>query len=185
MATSSTLLLADGVTTLATLAANDLDPLWGQVATAVQARDALHAVLPDLVGTYGSAAGTLAADWYDELRAQRKVSGRFSAIVAELPTLEGMDALAGWAVDPLFAPEQDWESTRARAAGGLQRRIADVARSTITTSSIVDPRAQGWARVGRGECSWCAQYLDGKVHHVEGYDFKAHDHCQCSAEPAW
>lgn len=183
MATSPTL-LPDGIAHLATLAAADLDALWRQVTTAVQARDALKDILPSLIDTYGAAAGTLAADYYDELRARNGVPGNFGAVVADLPD-PNVDALAGWAVDPLFAKTPDWAAAVARVDGGVQRRVADIARNTIAHSSIQDPRAQGWVRVGRGDCAWCAQHIDGVVHYVEGYDYKAHDHCQCSVEPAF
>jgi hypothetical protein len=40
-------------------------------------------------------------------------------------------------------------------------------------------------RVGNGECDWCQRFLDGEVHYAEGYDFAAHDHCGCTAEPVF
>ena len=52
-------------------------------------------------------------------------------------------------------------------------------------AAVEDSRAQGWMRVGDGGCDWCQQYLDGEVHYVEGYDFDAHDHCNCTAQPVF
>jgi hypothetical protein len=70
--------------------------------------------------------------------------------------------------------------------GGTQRRIANFARLTVMGSSVADPQAQGWVRVGVGACKsgGCDQYLDGEVRSV-AYDFPAHDNCNCHAEPAF
>lgn len=180
----STAQLRSGIAHLATLANRDLAGLWDEVSDAVRAREALRDVLPALVDRYGAASATLAAEWYDDLRAKRAIRGAFTAIPADLGTA-GADVLAGVAVGPLFSVEPDWSAAQTLAEGGLQRRIANYARVTITAASIQDPGAQGWVRVGTGECTWCQQYLDGEVHYVAGYDFPAHDHCGCGAEPAF
>lgn len=178
--------LRSGVTALSTLAAHDLDGLWRQVTTAVQARDALRDVLPALIDTYGLAAGTLAADWYDELRDRAAVRGRFAAIVAELPDQGGADALAGWGVTPLFQAAPDWATARTLIEGGLQRRIANVSRFTVTNSSVKDPHAVGWQRVGLGGCDFCAMLLDrGAVYTEATASFDSHDHCRCGSEPVF
>jgi hypothetical protein len=178
--------LRSGVKILTGYAERDLDALWRQVATAVQAREALMDVLPSLVATYGDAAGTLAADYYDDLRERKGAKRRFSAIVAELPNGGGTDELARWGVSPLFAGEPDWLSAKALVAGGLQRRIANVSRLTITQSSIQDPGARGWQRVGVGECDFCQMLLGrGAVYTEATADFASHDHCNCAAEPAF
>lgn len=173
--------------TLTTLAERDLALIWSRLSTtdAIATRDALAKILPPLVAMYGAAAATLAADWYDDLRAEAGVGGRFTAITATLPDAGRTEALAGWAVSPLFAAKPDTVSALTLAAGGLQRIIANADRETVTASSIADPKAQGWVRVGNGECDWCSSLLDGEIHYVEGYGFDAHDHCHCTAEPVW
>jgi len=60
-----------------------------------------------LVAIYGSAAATLGADWYDEMRAAAAVKGRFRAIPAELPDQGRTDALARRGVSPLFSADFD------------------------------------------------------------------------------
>lgn len=167
------------------LADRDLALMWRQFDTATDARDGLLELLPELVSVYGIAAATLGADWYDDMRDAAAVKGRFRAIPTELPDLGRTDSLARWAVTPLFQSEPDFDTSLMKVAGGLQHIIATADRETVRYSSIQDPKAKGWMRVGNGGCDWCAQYLDGEVHYVEGYDFNAHDHCRCTASPVF
>jgi hypothetical protein len=167
------------------LAEKDLSLIWAQFDSADMARDGLMKVLPELVDVYGSAAATLGADWYDEMRDTAKVKGRFRAIPAELPDVNRTDALARWGVSPLFQAEPDFTTALSKVAGGLQRIIFNADRETVRVSSIEDPKARGWMRVGHGECDWCKKYLDGEVHYVGGYSFDAHDKCRCTADPVF
>lgn len=182
----STLELREGVNGLALIAATDLDVLWRQIASADEARDALQDVLPGLVDVYGAAAAAFAADWYDDLRDEVNAPLRFTAVPVEVPDT-GAEALARWGIGPLFAAEPDWASARTLVAGGLQRRIADQARATITGSSLLDPSAVGWRRVGDGHsCEFCSMLLGrGAVYTSESVKFRSHDHCGCSAAPEW
>lgn len=170
---------------LAELAAGDLRALFRQVGTADEARDALLDTLPRLTSVYGSAAATLGADWYDDMRDAQGIAKRFSAIPATLPDRGRADALARWAVTPLYQADMDFTTARIKATGGLQRIIANADRQTVRESTLQDISKAGWMRVGSGACTWCQQYLDGEVHYVEGYDFDAHDFCGCSVSPVW
>jgi hypothetical protein len=170
---------------LASLAHRDLRRLWRQVDSAEQARDALADVLPGLIHAYGLASATVAADWYDDLRDELNIDGRFFAIVADLDDV-GADELAGWSVGPLFAADPDWRAARALAEGGLQRRIANAARETVRQSSIEDPKAQGWQRSASRGCSFCQMIAArGIVFTRSSVVFAAHDHCRCVAVPAF
>lgn len=171
---------------LVALANTDLQVLWRQVTDAEIARDLLAEILPQLVNVYGQAATALAADWYDDARAEAKVSGRFRAVAAELPGEGRTEALAGWAVDPLFQENPDFDSAVNKAQGGLQRIIANAGRYTISASSIADPGAVGWQRTGEGDCAFCEMLIArGAVYTEASADFASHDHCNCAAEPAW
>lgn len=143
---------------------------------------ALAEALEELVRTYGSASASLAADWYDELRADTGVRPGFSAIIPE-PAAPGTSALVGWAVKTAT----DEESFRSLISGGLQRRITNYSRGVLTTSSVRDPRAKGWIRIGHGSCGWCAMLISRSVLYTreDTADFAAHDHCNCSVAPAW
>lgn len=140
-------------------------------------------VLSAIIATHHLSAATVAADWYDLQRYELGARGRFRAIMADPPTDARGEVMARWAATPMFTSDSAAAApvVLAKVSGGLQRVILNGARLTITRSSINDPARVGWVRVGNGECDWCQQYLDGTVHYVEGYDFKAHDNCQCDA----
>lgn len=170
---------------LTSLAASDLAHTWAQVHTPEEAKAALNDVLPGLLVLYAAAAGTVGADWYDDLRESQGVGGSFRAIVPVPPADLGAAELAGYGIGPLFGKAPDWSAAKTLIAGGVQRRIVNSPRASVVHSSLADPHARGWVRVGVGECDWCQQYLDGEVHYVQGYDFLAHDHCQCTASPVF
>lgn len=172
---------------LVRLAQVDLTVLWREVSDAVIARELLSDILPELTAVYGSAAGTLAADWYDEVRVEQEIRGRFSARVADVPPRAQTDVISRWAVSPLFDAEPDFAAALVNASGSLQRLIADVGRETVMGSSITDPQSRGWQRVTDGAaCSFC-QMLAGRgaVYKESTVSFGAHDHCGCSAAPAF
>lgn len=174
--------LRDGVQELYGYARRDLDALWRQVETAAAAEVALHDILPALIGTYGAAAAVLAANWYDDLREKTGVKGRFTAVPADIRDT-GAHALVGWAL----TEAQDYGTFQTLIEGGVQRRIANFSRSTVVGSSLADPKAEGWQRTGSGRCAFCAMLIArGAVYRSESTaDFSAHDHCHCSAVPAW
>lgn len=173
--------LRRGEQALARLAANDLAALWRQVSNAVEARKALDDVLPNLIRTYGEAAASLAADWYDEARAAAAVSKSFTALPASLDE-QGAHALSGWAADKGTTIEE----VLTLAQGGMSRRIVDWSRQTVMGSALADPSADGWQRVGVGECDFCSMLIGrGAVYSEASADFASHDHCRCSAVPAF
>lgn len=170
---------------LALRADRDLASLWRSVESAAQAHTALADVLPALVTQYGAAAATLAATWYDDLRAKQDVKGRFTAIPADLGTA-GADALAGYGAAAVARHDGLTAAAQVLVSGGLQRRIAGYARQTVMDSSIADPGARGWHRTGAGECDFCSMLIGrGAVYTSSTVDFEAHDHCKCQSEPAW
>lgn len=161
--------------------------VWRSVAgpDAAVVRDALMDTVPVLAETYGNMAGALASDYYDELRDQAAVRGRFRAQPAALPGTARYEALVRWGVDPLFTGTPDQVLALSRLSGGLQRIVADVARETVANAAIRDPQAQGWRRVARGDgCSFCRMLADrGAVYTDSSVTFKSHDNCNCSASP--
>lgn len=173
--------LHDAVRGLIVLAGRDLAALWRQVRGAAQAERALQDILPAIIDTYGAAAATLAADWYDEARAKADVSGRFTAIPADIRD-SGAQALIGWAA----SEATDLVAFQTLVEGGMQRRIVNFSRATVTGSSVADPKAIGWQRVGTGECGFCRMLIGrGAVYREATADFASHDHCHCSAVPAF
>lgn len=163
------------------VAQRDLEVLWRSVADSRDAKDALMEILPDLVETYSLAAGSLAADYYDDVRERASVKGRFAAIVPE-PGDTDTRSLVAWALQEAT----DDASFRTLVEGGFQKRISNGARNVVTTSSIADPHARGWMRIGAGECNFCAMLVArGAVYTEATVDFAAHDHDKCQAAPSF
>lgn len=177
----SALALRRTVATIDDRAKRDLGALWSRMESAAQAGEMLHDILPAIVDTYGLAAAAAAAQWYDEARDKAGVRGRFTAIPAQIDD-SGTHALIGWAVHTAA----DDAAFKALIEGGMQRRIANHSRLTVVRSSITDPGARGWQRVGVGGCDFCSMLLGrGAVYTEATADFPAHDSCQCGAEPAF
>lgn len=176
MATS----LQSDTASLVRLADRDLARLWRLVANGAAADEALHDLLPAVVREYGAAGGAIAAEWYDQQREKVDARGRFFATPIE-PDDRGAHSLVGWVIETA----RDDTALHALILGGVQRRIADHVRYTVTTSSIADPAAKGWRRVGDGKtCEFCSMLLGrGAVYTEATADFEAHDNCGCSAAP--
>lgn len=178
-----------GLVDLTALARRDLAAFWALVQDwpADQVRDALMDVLPALGDQYGDAAAELAASYFETAREQSGVRGSFSPVLAERPDRARWEALARWGVDPLFAAEPDATAALSRVSGGLQRTIADQHRLTVVESSIADPAASGWRRVGVGDsCGFCRMLIDrGHVYTEATSTFRSHDNCNCAASPSF
>lgn len=161
------------------LAESDIRELWRLVRDA--GPDALYELLPDVIDTYGSAAQSLAADYYENIREIEAAAGAFTPIV-EPPANTGTGALIGWAT----ATAADETAFQQLILGGVQRRIVNQSRDVVMLSSIADPSARGWMRIGSGGCDFCAMLIGrGAVYTERGVDFASHDHCNCNAAPAF
>lgn len=165
------------------LAENDLSALWRLVAGGANAGEALRDLLPAIVTEYGQVGAALAAEWYDEQRAKAEVRGRFTAIPVEAED-RGAQALIGWALERAT----DDASLKQLVLGGVQRRVADHIRYTVTGNSVQDRAATGWQRTGNGGCTsgFCDMLIArGAIYTEATADFAAHDWCECEAVPAW
>ena len=167
---------------LITLADRDLARLWRLVADGASAEVALRDLLPAIVEQYGAAGAAMASEWYDTAREKAGVGGSFASMPVEARD-RGTQSLIGWAVQTAT----DDRALQALILGGVQRRIADHVRDTLTGSSVADPKARGWKRVGDGSsCSFCSMLLGrGAVYTQATADFLSHDSCGCSAAPVW
>lgn len=185
--------LRTGTDSLVILAQRDLEAFWAQVAVyeaAAYAGDlaarqtltqALHDVLPGLVGPYQEAAVALAAELYDLDRLRLDIPGTFRAPGIEIP--DGGHALAGWALTEAADPQ----GLRGLVTGGLIKRIMQAGNRTVTSAAYADPAADGWQRVARAKaCDFC-RFLAGRgdVYSQESVTFASHDHCHCVATVAW
>lgn len=164
------------------LASRDLGGIFRSLQAGDSAAEALHDILPGLIERYGQATAAIAADWYDDLRDSLGVGGRFVAIPVDYRDT-GAHALAGWALDTAHNDE----SLMALLEGGIQRRVVNFGRFTITESAYRDPHADGWMRLGVGNnCPFCDVLISrGAVYSESTVTFASHDHCNCIAVPAF
>jgi hypothetical protein len=168
---------------LVQMADRDLARLWRLIAAGAAADEALHDLLPAIVTEYGAVGAAMAAEWYDQQREKVDARRAFTAVPRAADD-RGAHALVGWAL----TEATDDASLRTLILGGVQRRVADHVRYTVTDNAIADPAARGWQRVGRGGCTsgFCDMLIArGAVYTEATADFASHDHCQCSAVPAW
>jgi len=172
---------------ISTLVERDLTQFWGalDLGRPEFARDALLEFVPVLVDTYGSAAASVAADWYDEARALEVTGGGFRAIAAAPVDPEVMRAQVRFGAQHLFT--DDPLQTLAFLTGSAQKYAIAPSRETVATSAIRDPKARGWSRVTRhGSCDFCTMLAGrGHVYTEATVGFEAHGHCNCAASPAW
>lgn len=168
-------------------ALRELGVAWPSGSSAEAVRDSLEPLLADLVAFYGPAAATLGADWYEESRELARVDGRFRAIVADLPDIGAIEALAGWGTGPLFQREPDMVAARSQVEGGFQKLVGDMHRDTVVRSLAADPRAKGWSRQTTGKsCRFCVMIAGrGAVYSAQTANFSSHNHCDCIAVPRW
>jgi hypothetical protein len=147
---------------------------------------ALRELMPGLVDTYALAGAAVAADYYDSLREENEISGRFQAIVEPLGDL-GADILANWAIEPLLLAVPNLLSSQSRGERGLQKRIANTSNKTVLDSSVADPKSYGYQRRTRiTGCAFCKMVANrGAVYTKSTATFACHDDCYCEAVPAW
>ena len=154
--------------------------------TAVKA--ALFEFVPELVTQYGDIAATVAADWYEELRADEGVRGRFRAPLAPSVPVEQVNGRLGFvtrSAGPLFAGDA------AALAGFLGLMANEYAlqpgRDTVIESARKDNAA--FARVPEpGACKFCLMLASrGFVYSKStvGDSKKFHGKCRCNPMPVW
>ncbi|MCG5460840.1 hypothetical protein MED01_004266 [Micromonospora sp. MED01] len=182
-------------TDVVTLALAELADWWEQLL-ALLTGDVpvaeIEAFTADLVAVYGDTAALNAVDWYDELRDQAAVRGRYRARMAEPSPRGQAAAVARWAVGPLFGAQPDPDKALEHLSGGVQRMVLQPARETIADSVDQDPADARWARVPTGSttCAFCRLLASrGAVYHSEetagGLASSYHGTCDCVATPIW
>lgn len=84
--------------------------------------------------------------------------------------------------------EQVRRQTLTRVSGTVARQALAGGRDTILQSVAADPVAVGWQRVTSGSpCAFCTTLsANGPAYRRQDTaGFEAHDHCSCTAEPAY
>ncbi len=149
---------------------------------------ALFEFVPALVSEYGDVAASVAADWYDELRASEGVSGSFRAPLApSMPAAQVTDRLgyATRASGPL------WLGDSATLTGFLSLMTNEYAlqpgRDTVMQAAHKDKAA--YARIPEpGACKFCLMLASrGFVYSksTAGSTKKFHGKCRCNVLPSW
>ena len=168
------------------LVVRDLNKFWAtlDLGKPDAARDALLAYVPDLTTKYGQVAATVAADWYDSVRAEAKVRGRFSATLAAPFPVKAVQERVRYGAHHLYTTP---EGMLPFLTGAAQKYALQPGRDTVRQSAIADPGSAGWARVTSGNaCEFCEMLAGrGAVYSEESIDFDAHDRCLCAAVPVW
>jgi hypothetical protein len=148
----------------------------------------LFEFVPVLIAQYGDIAATVAADWYDELRADEGVSGRFRAPLAPLVPDEVVNGRLGFATrpdGPLFTGAFD---TLATFTAMIANEYAlQPGRDTVIQAAHKDKAA--YARIPEpGACKFCLMLASrGFVYSKDtaGDSKKFHGKCRCNAMPVW
>lgn len=141
-------------------------------------------------------SASIAATYYTALRAAKSPAGvaAFSPVLADAldgkALTQSMLVAGPVKVKQILASgrgiEQAAQVAMTHSAGVASRHAVRGGRDTVTESARRDPVARGWARVGEGQCAFCAMLIArGPVYSEAGADFEAHTGCRCSAEPVF
>lgn len=109
-------------------------------------------------------------------------------VIREITTALDAQGLAGIkdriakGISPPAAARAAREAVKAAGA----RRVREADRQTVMRSAAADPRATGWRRITHGGCKFCNMLAGrGEVYTADTVRFASHDHCRCTAVPAY
>lgn len=169
----------------------------------------LESTVPDwmtavraLIGEYGHASSTLAADFYDAQRVAAQVTGTFTVPLLDPPPDEQVDNSLRWATKDLWPRdpenpatteaqklpmERRLEAAEVKAEAVAQKLVTDQGRGTIQGAVRRDRQAIGWARTAAlGACAFCKLLATrGMTYKADTVQFRAHDGCHCGAIPVF
>lgn len=164
---------------------NDLDgtfPRWvAATSTTVRAQRALSSQLAGVYYTSVRAAKVLDPVSFAPVSGAPADPSILSSILLNAGPVKVKQALsAGLGLDRAATLGLTGSATAAA-------RIAlDGGRSAMLASTRADPQARGWARVGGGQCAFCAMLIArGPVYSQDTADFPSHRGCQCVAVPVF
>lgn len=140
-------------------------------------------VIAPVIGHYGLATGTLAADWYDLNRELQQVAGNWSGATLQDPNIDTGPLVGGSVKDFISV-----ETILSGIQSGMELRVRQASNGTIMDSILRDKQALGWGRIANlGCCGFCAMLADrGAVYRTRNTaTFCPHEHCECQAVPLW
>lgn len=152
-----------------------------------QLLDATFDALGFIVPQYYDAAGSLAVDWYEELREEARPSALYTPSIIGDPATDWIEREAEKYRRQVDASiEAEMAALVADVNRLAEKEVARGFRDSITGNTRQDTEAIGWSRVTRaGACKFC-QMLAGKgsVYRSESTAiFAAHGNCHCAARP--
>jgi hypothetical protein len=150
-------------------------------------RDALTEFVPVLVEQYGAVAATIAAEFYEDMRASQGAVAPFTALTAPGVPVGAIAAKVGYLAGHLWTP------TPEKMLGGLlvaaDKYVKQPGRSTIAANARRENVR--WARVPTGAktCSFCLVLASRDAVYAtaqsagdsgSGYGDKYHGDCDCA-----
>jgi hypothetical protein len=151
--------------------------------------------LTPLVERQHGVSAALAASYFDAFRAAEGAAGTARALTPGPPDpqrVAGTLYLLGRtmtrdAVAAGQSPDAALRSAFVRTSGTVGTLVLEGGRATLLRSVAGDPDALGYARVASASCcAFCAMLASrGAAYGDESAGFQAHDHCACTAEPAY
>lgn len=152
--------LSTATSRVVALARRDLAAAFGSLnlANPEAVRDALLEIVPALVREYGDVAATVAAEWYEEVRAAQ-VGGSYTARLADGFPADEMASTVRREAGHLWSDDQAKALTV--LSGSLQRFVMYSSRATVARNAEHDPANPRYARVPRGAktCAFCLSTL--------------------------
>lgn len=177
---------------IAAMAQVDLEDFWGTLNLSFpgESRDSLLAFVPALTSQYGGVSATVAADWYDDLRAANKfVTGPYRAPLAEVVPVSAVASTVR------FGARHLWTLAPALALSAVSMAVTEYVlrpgRDTIAKAAQEDPSRPKWARIpsGKETCGFCLVMASrGFIYtseHAAGKGNRYHGRCDCVPTPEW
>lgn len=157
--------------------------------------DRFAAAASTLVRIRNRDSAGLAVRYLSDFRRLEGIGGSLVPVVSDPPSdLVTREALRATGLVGVLNARRSGFSPEAAAANGFVRVSGSATsltlgggRSTIVESLRRDPARPRWHRVTSSKpCSFCRMAAGrGDVFTDESVRFRAHDHCSCSAEPAY
>jgi len=176
---------------LVTLARRDLQAFWStlDLTRPERARDLLLEFMPALVEQYGEVAASVAADWYDDLRAAQRGPGGYRAQMASGAEVAAVQGSTRYGAGHLFTEAPS--SMLPHLTLEVSRFVLQAGRNTLVQSASRDPWKPRWARVPSGAetCAFCLMLASrGPVYLSEAAAGKQgmnayHGDCDCVPTP--
>jgi len=185
--------LSAGMDELVRRARADLDTIWGRLdlTNYKLAEAALTETIQAVADKYGSIGATVTADWYDQMRYDNDVTGRFFALAQDTAPASQIESITSYAVNQgLWKQNPGATFTILNAA--LDRLIKQPGRQTLLESTRRDPARPRYARVpmGLNPCAFCRMLASrGYVYATRETAWRSgdgyHGDCHCQPIPQW